>query len=601
MPILLAVLAGLLPLLITPGLLFHYDITPRVAMLALIVAIASMRATDVARGVSALLSRRAGRWLCAVAAIQIVWLGVSTAISERPWVSLLGSSWRRMGLLTTVALVLCAVLVAGDCLLKTEGVRVILRATAVAAILASIYGIGQYFDIDPLQTASAYHAHAGDSVIVRPPGTMGNADFFAWWLAVALFCAVGLASVDTGIWRWFGRTAVLLSGLAIIFTGTRSAILGVFAGFVVFALSAGIKFRAAHAATALALVTGLAGFYFSPAGTRMRARVQWSVSEPLGGARPLLWRDSMRMVIDRPLTGFGLETFGVKFPRYQSTDLARLLPSFYQESPHNMAVDALTSEGIPGLLLGLSWLTVGGYAVFRAGRSKSTPARKLAPVLASGLMASSVAAMFSAAICGPLIASALVLAMLVALTPEDRATAPTVSILTIRAIAAPVSLCLTAYAVLLIVSDFTLTRFERAPGPAAYRLVVGAAMPGAAEDLYCSRRLAETCATESECAAAMLDAAGRATRTADNPSNAWYNLAILTAARNDPAPVEHALREAVVMAPNWFKPHWTLATLLALTGHRPEARREAKLAAFLDAGQDAEVVQTFRELSPKSQ
>ncbi|HWE51864.1 MAG TPA: O-antigen ligase family protein [Bryobacteraceae bacterium] len=600
--ILLAALAGVLPLLITPGLLFHYDIAPRIVLLALLVAIASLRAKALAAGISALLNRRAGRWLCVIAAAQIFWLAVATATSARPWFSLLGSNWRRMGLLTITALVLCAVIVAAELVVKPAGISTLLRASAGAAILASIYGVAQYFDIDPLQPASAYHAHAGDSVIVRPPGTMGHADFFAWWLAIALFCTAGLAATEKGPWQWIGRAAAAMSGIAILFTGTRSAILAVAAGFAVIGFFTGIRFRRIHGLVALATLAVLAGFYFSPAGTRMRARVQWSASEPLGGARPLLWRDSMRMVVDRPVAGFGPETFPSEFPRYQSTDLARLLPSFYQESPHNMAIDALTSEGTPGFLLMLGWVAAGIFGAILATRGKAFAGGTLAPFLAAALVASSVAGIFSAAICGPLIATALVIAMLVAMTPEDRTLVrPAVSSRMTLAIATPISFCLLAYAVMLFVSDFNLARFQRAPDIAGYRRVVETSMPGAAEDLVGSRLLTGACGTDPACASTILQAAARATRTADNPSNAWYNLAILSAISNDPVPVEHALRTATALAPNWFKPHWALASLLALTGKQPEARAEARTAAFLDADKDAEVIQTFRQLSAKTQ
>ena len=66
MSILIVVMAGLLPLLIAPGLVFHYDITPRVAALALIAVIALARPAA-AGELAALGNRRSGRWLCAVA------------------------------------------------------------------------------------------------------------------------------------------------------------------------------------------------------------------------------------------------------------------------------------------------------------------------------------------------------------------------------------------------------------------------------------------------------------------------------------------------------------------------------------------------------
>jgi hypothetical protein len=208
--------------------------------------------------------------------------------------------------------------------------------------------------------------------------------------------------------------------------------------------------------------------------------------------------------------------------------------------------------------------------------------------------------MFSAVTAGPLIITALVLAALVAMMPEDAMPRPNVRPATVLAISAPIASCLLAYGVMLAVSDFTLARFERDAGPAAYQLVLRTAMLGAAEDLYCSRRLAEVCAGEPACAASAIEAATRATGTADNPPNAWYNLAILAASRNDPAPVETALRAAITLAPNWFKPHWALAGLLAVTGHRAEARGEAERASFLDAGKDTEVDRTLLQLTSKT-
>jgi Flp pilus assembly protein TadD len=114
-------------------------------------------------------------------------------------------------------------------------------------------------------------------------------------------------------------------------------------------------------------------------------------------------------------------------------------------------------------------------------------------------------------------------------------------------------------------------------------------LPGAAEDLYCARRLGFP---------AGLPAALRSVSTADNPPNAWYNLAILLANQNDAPGVEHALQSAAVLAPNWFKPHWSLANLLAIIGRKEEARREAEKAVLLDAGKDAEVTETLQELTP---
>src|ERR1700733_1331569 len=303
MAILLPALVLLLPLLITPGILFHYDITPKIVILSLVVAGCLAMPRQISAGIAELWRRKSGRWLCALAAVQSLWYAAVTGLSSRPWFSLFGSNWRRMGLLTVFALCVFAVLAAAHLSSNPGALVKMLRAFAIAAIIASVYGILQYFDIDPLQAASAYHAEAGDSIIVRPPGTLGHADYFGWWLAIALFCGVALARVEIGLWKWLALLACVLTGAAIVLSGTRSAILAVAAGFAVLTISSGLKPVRRHVLAGLLFAGLLVVFYLSPAGTRLQARVRWSSDEPTGGARPLLWRDSLRMAAARPWTG----------------------------------------------------------------------------------------------------------------------------------------------------------------------------------------------------------------------------------------------------------------------------------------------------------
>ncbi len=90
-------------------------------------------------------------------------------------------------------------------------------------------------------------------------------------------------------------------------------------------------------------------------------------------------------------------------------------------------------------------------------------------------------------------------------------------------------------------------------------------------------------------------AASRATRQPEQLANAWYNLSILTAAHNDAPGTEYALRAALSAAPNWYKPHWTLARLLANEGRPAEAGSEAALAIDLNGGKDPEVASTLAQ------
>ena len=93
-----------------------------------------------------------------------------------------------------------------------------------------------------------------------------------------------------------------------------------------------------------------------------------------------------------------------------------------------------------------------------------------------------------------------------------------------------------------------------------------------------------------------VEAGDRATRTAEDPFNAWYSLSSIRAAQNDTAGTERCLRAAIAAHPTWFKPHWTLAQVLRLQSRGEEALYEAALASDLDGGKHPEVAQTLQEL-----
>ncbi len=92
-----------------------------------------------------------------------------------------------------------------------------------------------------------------------------------------------------------------------------------------------------------------------------------------GFLRLQLWRSAMQMGFDHPLLGVGPDNF---LYAYRS---AYMLPTAWQEPnlnhPHNLLLDWWTRLGIPGLLLGLTWLGLGTWSVWRwlwAGPQRST-------------------------------------------------------------------------------------------------------------------------------------------------------------------------------------------------------------------------------------
>ena len=368
MPVFLPFIGAVLPLLITPGLFFHYESTPKLVALAIAVALALPR-TNFAVVPSRFI------WLSAA---STGWFALATATSTRPMMSLFGSQWREFGLAGFTILVLAGLVTTAQLIEHPERKVILLRSIALSGLLVSFYGIAQYFDLDPFQSSAAYHAYAGDEVIVRPPGTFGHADYFAWWLAVEFFCALELGG-------FLGGVAASFSAVAIVLTGTRAGVIAVVAGLLLFRL------RRRQVFVSLGVAVLLVAFAFTPSGARLRHRITWSADERTGGARPLLWRDSARMALSHPLLGTGPETFLASFGKYESESLAKLYPDFHHESPHNLALDAATSAGLPALLLLFGW---------------AWPARR-----SPAFVASAVASLFSGAMLAPLLLTMLVIAM----------------------------------------------------------------------------------------------------------------------------------------------------------------------------------------------
>src|SRR6185295_17903211 len=87
-------------------------------------------------------------------------------------------------------------------------------------------------------------------------------------------------------------------------------------------------------------------------------RARSFVSEGYSGAgRTLLWRDSLKMVVDFPAVGCGPEAFRKAFLPYKSRELGRFAPDTNNESSHSSYIDAAVSFGLPGAILYIAIIT----------------------------------------------------------------------------------------------------------------------------------------------------------------------------------------------------------------------------------------------------
>lgn len=595
MAIALCLAAGLLPILIAPGALFYFDVTPKILVLLASAVAALIICLGKRPGVRGFFS-----WAIAAQAVAVA---IATAFSTHIALSFSGTEWRRFGMVTQLALLAFAALAAGA-LAGNHGVLRLLQTAAITGGAIAIYATFQYFGLDPFIPASSYRAGEGVFTIVRPPGTLGHANYLATYLLFVFFAGFALTRVETGkAWRIAGLCSAVAAGLALILTGSRSAALGLAAGIVWLSLRAGTRIGRGAIYGFAGIAIAVAALYVSPAGRGLRARVHWMGDDPRGGARLPLWRDAVRMAGGRLASGYGPETFGAEFPRFQSLELARAYPDFYHESPHNIFLDALDEQGIFGLA-GLVAMTATGLAL--AWKRRDTPRVFMGSALA-GMV---VSLQFSAFTLPTAFFFYLAIAALAGGSAEEVRDAPGGFPRYAMAAAGLVLAGLFGwFGIRLAAADYRLAGTQRAIGRGDLAVAIDddAAVrrwepPGASSDLYYSRAMAAYSAMEknpllaAEAGQQAMDAALRACIYPEQRQNAFYYLATLFASQNDAIDTERSLRAAIAVAPNWFKPHWTLAKLLQMTGRHAVAEREAEAAVERDGNKHKEVADTLAEI-----
>jgi O-antigen ligase len=241
---------------------------------------------------------------------------LSTVVAENRNVAMFGTYERYDGLLTLltyIALFWLSVQALAD------------RAEALALIrcvLASGYAVA----------AVAIFQSLHDSVLqggVAPAfGSMGNSNVLGAFLALVLTVAMGeLLLAQPATTRILLANVVLVSGVALLLSFSRSAWLGTLVGVVVLAAARPKALRrlwfVAPLAGVLALVL-VAGYAVASPGQLERGLVDRVLSafdpRAVEHTRLGIWGDSVRLIAARPIAGFGPDNVGLVFPRFQSGD-----------------------------------------------------------------------------------------------------------------------------------------------------------------------------------------------------------------------------------------------------------------------------------------
>ena len=321
--------------------------------------------------------------LVSVVCLYFLAVAVSTLFGIAPVVSLFGSHFNHMGLITRACFFIFFVALIVGIGASESRLRATLWVIAATGSLVAAYAVAQSFGVEPFVRRSLYTFTTTEGSILRVCSSLGHADYLGNFLCYTTLLTGGLALAARGWLRVFAVSATGLSIIAIAFSGTRGAWVGMIAGitaFAFFGLKDGVARRIlkhsprnAIAAAIASAVLLLALFVISPASRSVTQRVRELMSEGASASgRNLLWRDSLKMVPSFVLVGTGPEGFRKALLGFKSIELAKLNPLANNESSHNLYLDTLISHGVVGAALYITMIVLSLMLLIRARRQTNS-------------------------------------------------------------------------------------------------------------------------------------------------------------------------------------------------------------------------------------
>ena len=213
----------------------------------------------------------------------------------------------------------------------------------------------------------------------RPDGNLGNANLLAGLLAMAIPLAIERAVRATDGWAPAWGAGVVLMAAGLLVTTSRSGFIGAGVAclvLLVFSIRPRLAAVAAGASAILGVIA-LGAVYASP----LR-----SLNDDPPELRLHLWSDGLRMILARPLTGWGEDTTGLVFGRFLSQDYASLVTF---DRVHSGPLDVAATQGLLGLVATAVVVAIVGL---HAWRNRSLPG---VAGLAAGLAGYSVWVFFN--------------------------------------------------------------------------------------------------------------------------------------------------------------------------------------------------------------
>ncbi|MFA5793414.1 MAG: O-antigen ligase family protein, partial [Candidatus Gracilibacteria bacterium] len=232
-----------------------------------------------------------------------------------------------------------------------------------------VFGLIQYFFAD-LQEIS----------LGRAVSTFGQPDYFAYYIILLIFPLVSSFVREKKSWKIL---LLVLSLVALVFTESRGAFVGIFAGILSYMVMAGFILKKKKLLVSAMIVAVAAGSLFYSHSNFLLTRSTET--------RLRMWNSSLEMIQKKPMFGYGPETFPMAFQSFADPQILGLEKlSSIPDKAHNILIELLVEGGV--LFLAFFVLAFGGILTV-ALKSKSKD--KLAVIgILSSLIAAFVANQF---------------------------------------------------------------------------------------------------------------------------------------------------------------------------------------------------------------
>jgi len=253
---------------------------------------------------------------------------------------------------------------------RASRIRTLAKTLFFSGTFVSFYGVMQYLGMDPIKWGNLPFE------VNRAFSTYGNPDMLGGFLIFPLIISLALALSESDVFMrvtyWIGFVITVIAWLAAF---TRGAWIGGAVGLIILVVVAfrhkvklnGVdwSFIGAGAVLAAALVRASLTATSAVMNVWLRLASIFDTNDGSSKTRFQIWQAAIDAAKDRPIFGFGADTFRLVFPQYKPAEyVADAGYLSVADNVHNYLLQITAALGIPGLLL--LYGTFGAAAWFSA-------------------------------------------------------------------------------------------------------------------------------------------------------------------------------------------------------------------------------------------